>query len=154
MVLFITQTQAGSQQAGFTMVEVIAVLIIIAIIAAVAIAKMSSTNSISVTSEAATLKTHLRFAQIKALGDVSPNTWGIQVNNTSYQLLNNAAAANIILPAETSNTHTFPGGVNATPTTITFDNFGNPGATNMSITLTSGSKTAVVTVTNTTGFIP
>ncbi len=143
----------GHRDKGFTMIEVIAVLIIIAIIAAVAISRISSTNSISVVSEAATLKTHLRFAQIKALGETS--TWGIQVNSTSYQLLNNAAAANINLPGETSNTHTFSGSVTATPTTITFDNFGNPnlGAANISITLTSGSQTAVVTVTNTTGFV-
>jgi MSHA pilin protein MshC len=143
----------GHRDKGFTLIEVISVLIIIAIIAAVAISRISSTNTFSVTSEAASLKTHLRFAQIKALGDVSPNTWGIQVSGNSYQLFNNAAAANINLPAETSNTHTFSGGVTATPVTITFDNFGNPGPADISVTLTSGSQTAAVTVTNTTGFI-
>ena len=136
---------------GFTLIEVIAVLVIIAIIAAVAISRSSSNNTISVTSEAATLKTNLSFAQIKALAETT--TWGIQVNSTSYQLLNNELPAPINLPAELSNTHTFSGGVTATPITITFDNFGNPGAANISITLTSGSQTAVVNITNTTGFI-
>ena len=141
---------------GFTLIEVIAVLVIIAIIAAVAISRSSSTNTISVTSEAATLKTNLRFAQIKALGETT--AWGIQVNSTSYQLINIAAGnvvspAPINLPAETSNTHTFSSGVTATPLTIPFDNFGNPGPANISITLTRGSQTAVVNVTKTTGFI-
>ncbi|HXW69202.1 MAG TPA: prepilin-type N-terminal cleavage/methylation domain-containing protein [Dissulfurispiraceae bacterium] len=144
---------------GFTLLEVIAVLLIIAIIVAVALIKgsASSTNSISVVSEAATLKAHLRFAQVKALGDVpQTNTlgWGIQVNGSSYQILNNGSPWSLNLPGETSNTHTFAGGVTATPITVTFDRFGNPdlGAAN-SITLTCGTQTAVINITNTTGFI-
>jgi MSHA pilin protein MshC len=143
---------------GFTLIEVIAVLVIAGIIAAVAIFKISSAKTFSVAAEAATLKTQLRFAQIKALGETG--TWGIQVNGNSYQLINVAAGnvvspATINLPAETSNTHSFSGAVTATATQnpITFDNFGNPGAANISITLTSGSQTAVVNITNTTGFI-
>ncbi len=147
------KTKTVSRQAGFTLIEVIAVLIIIAVIAAVAISKISSTNTFSVTSEAAIMKNQIRFAQIKALGDVPPNTWGIQVSSSSSLLINDAAAANINLPGETSNTHMFSGSVTATPTTVTFDNFGNPGAANISITLSSGTKTAVVNVTNTTGFV-
>ena len=149
------------------MVEVIAVLLIIAVIVAVALIRGSgsSSNSISVVSEAATLESHLRFAQVKALGETT--TWGIQVNSASYQLLNSGSPCNNLpngspctLPAETSNTHTFAGGVTATPVTITFDNFGrpvdssgNPLTTNTTITLTCGTQTAAANVLQTTGAI-
>ncbi|MGD0281723.1 MAG: prepilin-type N-terminal cleavage/methylation domain-containing protein [Dissulfurispiraceae bacterium] len=140
---------------GFTMIEVIAVLLIIGIIAAVAISKATSTATYSVTSEAEILKKDIRFAQIKSMGDVSPNTWGINIGSNSYTLQYNGATASINLPGENSPTHMFSGSVTAKPAAIiTFDNWGSPGAANSTITLTGGSQTAAVTVTENTGFVP
>ncbi len=130
-------------------------MIIIVVIAAVAISKATSTSAYSVTSEVAILKKNIRFAQIKSLGDVSPNTWGINIGSNSYTLLNNGSTASINLPGESSPTHTFTGSVAANPAAIiTFDNWGSPGAANSTITLTGGSQTATITVTENTGFVP
>jgi len=155
------KTKNGPLQAGFTLIEVIAVLIIIAIVAAVAISKAISTSQVSVTSEANILKTHLRFVQIKALGNTV--SWGISIGSGSYTLQSNGATATINLPGETSPTHTFSGGVTATPAAtnpvafstlgIPVDSAGNQLTANLKITLTQGSGTQTVTVTQYTGFI-
>jgi len=138
---------------GFTMIETIAVLMLIGIIAAVAISKSMSANSYSLVSEAEILKTYLRFAQLKAMSDVVP-TWGIAVGGSSYTLQKNGATASINLPGEGSATHAFPSGVSATEAqTVAFNNWGNPGTTTISITLTGGSDNATVTVTKNTGFV-
>ena len=155
------KTKTETHQAGFTLIEVIAVLVIIAIVAAVAISKGISTSKVSVTSEANILKTHLRFAQIKAMG--ATVSWGINISSGSYTLQSNGATATINLPGETSPTHTFSGGVTATaPATnpITFSTLGIPVnstgnnlTANLTITLAQGSSTQTVTVTQYTGFL-
>jgi MSHA pilin protein MshC len=137
-----------NRDSGFTMIEVIAVLVILGVIAAVAVSKVSSISAYNVFSEAEILKTNLRFAQIKAMGDVSP--WGINIGSSAYTL----TPSGTNLPGESSSTHTFPGGVTATPQTITFDTWGSPGAGTLIITLTRGTDTATITVTKNTGFIP
>ena len=142
---------------GFTIIELIAVLAIIGIVAVVVIAKAIDTSAYSAVSEAEILKANLRFAQVKSMGDVSPDTWGINVSSSSYTLT--CIGANCPwpipnLPGGNSATHTF-GGVTASPSTnITFDNWGSPGTTTFTITLTGGSQAQTVTVTKNTGFIP
>ena len=146
-------TESEVQPNGFTMIEVIAVLVILGVLAAVAISRATDTSPYSLLSETAILKNDLRFAQIKALGDVPPDTWGIDIGRTSFTLVYNGAAAPINLPGDNSPTHAFSGGVTATPADITFDTWGNPGVTNSTVTLTSGPRTATVTVTRNTGLV-
>jgi MSHA pilin protein MshC len=151
------ETTTGNR--GFTMMEVISVLVIIGIIAAVAIMKFSSTDSYSVISEAEILKNNLRLAQIRAMGDTSSNTWGITVSGTSYTLTCTGAtcpATLPYLPGDSSVTHQFASGISATISPnlpINFDNWGSPGAANITITLTGGGQTAYANVTQNTGFI-
>ncbi len=138
------------------MIEMIAVLVIIGIMAAIAISHAMDTSSLNVNSEAAILKNNLRFAQIKAMGDIAPDTWGINVGSGSYTLVctgsNCPAVPN--LPGDNSVTHSFPSGITATPEAINFDTWGSPIGNTPSITLTVGSQTASITVTADTGFIP
>lgn len=139
---------------GFTMIEVIAVLVVVGIVAAVIVSRGISTTSYSVSSESEILKTHLRFAQIKALSGVSPNTWGINIGASSYTLVNNYGAT-AKLPGEDAATHSFvAAGVTATAVNVTFDDWGSPGVSAITTTLTGGSDTKTVTVTQNTGFIP
>lgn len=144
-------------QEGFTLLETIAVLILLAILIAVAIERIGSTSSYSVASEAAILKNNIRFAQLKSIADISTDTWVITVTS-GYYYLNcsgiNCPTSGILLPGESSATHTFPVGVTASPATINLDNWGSPGAANIYITLTGGSQNAVVTITENTGFMP
>lgn len=137
---------------GFTIIEVITVLIMVGIIGAVVLSRFTSTATYSVVSEAEILKNHLRFAQLKAMQDL--NSWGINVTSDRYTLQYNGANSTTNLPGESGPTHTFQRVSAATAQTVTFDIWGSPGTANKTITLTSGSDTASITVTKNTGFIP
>lgn len=137
---------------GFTLMEVIAILIIIGITLAVAMNRVISTQS-ELISELDIVKSHLRYVQLKALNS-DTGTWGISFSANSYTLQYNGAAATISLPSEDSNTHTFSSGVTMTGSqTVTYTSWGSPGAANVSLTLSQGGETRTTTITAGTGFI-
>lgn len=142
-------------QSGFTMLEVIVVLLIIGIIAVVAISRFVPINA-SLDAQEQMLKANLRFAQLKSLhDDTTTFGWGLIISNTSYTLHRDGASATISLPAGMSNTHTLGSGITiTTPMTVTFDRFGSPGTSPITITMTDGSQTKQITITANTGFIP
>jgi len=144
----------GKSVGGFTLIEIIAALMIVAILAAVAVSKIPSTQSYEADSEIDILKTNLRYAQLRALSDDKP--WGISFKSEGgiwqYTLLReppNTAPYN--LPNENSPTHILPSGITIAGAAVTFDEWGSPGAGDITITLTPGST---ITVTKHTGFIP
>jgi len=140
---------------GFTMIEIISVLIIIGILSAVAVSKMTSNDIYDVVMETETLKTHLRYSQIRAMS--YNGTWGSQISGgTSYTLQKDGLTATVNLPNENSPTHSFASGISATPgtTTITFDDLGSPGNADIIITLNKqGHNSRTLTITQKTGFI-
>ncbi len=153
--------KARSRAAGFTIIEVIAVLIVLGIITAVAVSRLTSAATYTLTAETDILKNHLRFAQIRAMNDEV--VWGIHFPTaTSYVLQKNRAPAPISLPNDSSNTHSFPGGsYNTESPQVTFNNWGIPVdhnglalTANITITLNQGGASQTVTVTKNTGFIP
>ena len=140
---------------GFTLIEIIAALVIIGIISAVAVTIFSSLDKYKLASEVEILKTHLRYAQSRAMSDTVP--WGIALSGSSYMLLRNGAGTSS-LPNENSATHNLQDGVSASGATVTFDNFGIPSANSTvggtTITVSAGSDFKTITVVQNTGFIP
>jgi len=141
---------------GFTMMEIIAVLLILGIIAVVVLSRMADTTSYDLASQREVVKSHLRLAQSRAMGSGSP--WGINfVTSTTYYLFQGIGSTTPVqLPGEdnaTVNLTTKKSGltINSAPQRITFDAYGSPGATTLTVTTNGGGN---VTVTKNTGFIP
>ena len=136
------------------MIEVIAVLLLFGIVAAVVVSYAPSTDSYKLASEEAIMKGHLRYAQFRAMGDNM--SWGISFTSNSYTLQKSGAPASSNLPNENSATHNLHAGVTITSgvgTTITFDEWGSPGPSNISIILSVGADSRTVMLTRNTGFI-
>jgi prepilin-type N-terminal cleavage/methylation domain-containing protein len=112
---------------GFTLIELVAVLLVLGILSAVAISQYSSGNA-SAIGEAEIFKSCLRYAQVRAMGDIS--TWGITINSSSsYSLFSsNTNITNPILPGVGGTTRTLPAGVtmSGAGTSIIFDYRGRP----------------------------
>jgi prepilin-type N-terminal cleavage/methylation domain-containing protein len=164
-------------QQGFTMIEMVVVLIVLAIVTTV-IAYRPTAGSNDLIAQTEILKSHLRYAQIRAMNETYTNTnpvsppWGIHILTAGSYILykNNATATNDILPGEKSGvapapqTHTFPVTVTVTSgvgTTFNFNEWGKPVdaggtaiATAQTIMLSQGADTRIITITKNTGYIP
>jgi MSHA pilin protein MshC len=140
---------------GFTMIEIIAVLVILLIVAAIAVSRSSSTQNDLLT-QTDIVKSHLRFAQLKALQD-DVNAWSITFTAASSSYAISCAGSNcpaaIQLPSENSSTHTFPAGVTVGDSTVTFDRWGSPTGGAAAINLTKGSQSSTINVAANTGRI-
>jgi len=149
-------TERLKNDRGFTLIEIISVLLIIAIISAVILTRTTMTNEATLRAETDTLKAHLRYAQTLAMNDAPPIQWGIEVKESSYTLVkktNDADTTDDVvspfsLPNESSKKHAFSS-ITATPATVWFDDWGSPSG---DLSLTLGGKT--ITITSNTGFIP
>lgn len=137
----------GKNSRGFTMIEIIAVLVILGIISAVAVTRIVSILDYKVTMEKDILKTHLRYVQLRALGDDKP--WGMSFAGSAYTALRDGNVATYNLPNENSPTHNLPDGITVTGSTVTFDEWGSPGSSPIEINI-GGEK---IIITKNTGFI-
>jgi MSHA pilin protein MshC len=163
-------------QRGFTLLELIALLVVLGILAVVAAARVTNTD-VEVITGADTLKEHIRYAQTMAMNS-NPNApsdatvWGISCSGTSYWLFNGTnPGANIVLlpeddqylnPDRTINLASKK--INISSFTVYFDNRGIPYSaypgtlwtgTPISVTPAGGSgSTVTVNVTPFTGYIP
>jgi len=160
----------GKNSRGFTMIEIIAVLVILGIITAVAISRGTATDAVKVQAEVDILKSQLRYAQYLAMNDVSSTTtgyvlWGINIGTSSYELVKYVGGVKVTptpfnLPNESSPTHSFASPITATAATalVLFDEWGSPCTTALvklpivTITLNPGSQS--IAITPETGFIP
>lgn len=91
---------------GFTLLEVIAVLVIVGIIAVVAASRAINHNA-EVYTGADTLKAHLRYAQTMAMNSNLSNStapvWGINMTTSAYGLFQGTITTNYVsLPEEES----------------------------------------------------
>ncbi len=135
---------------GFTFFEVITVILILGIIGAIAIVKMSSPATYGVIGELDKVKSHLRYAQGRAIRTNS--SWGVNFNSASvYWLFQNAVATKINFFGENPNQVNLSNlSITSAPLTITFDRFGSPGTADITVATSGGN----ITVTANTGFIP
>lgn len=154
--------QKSNNSHGFTMIEIIMVLIILGI-ATTFILYRPTTVSNNLITQLDIMKSHLRYAQIRAMNDTVP--WGIHIPDAnSYVLYKNNTQALSQLPGESAQTHTLPTVITITSgvgTTINFNDFGKPVDTGgaeitstQTLTLSQGAATSSITITRNTGYIP
>ncbi|MGD8523558.1 MAG: prepilin-type N-terminal cleavage/methylation domain-containing protein [Desulfobacterales bacterium] len=127
---------------GFTLIEIIAVLLLMSIIAATVLGRSINTAQTDLTSQMDKVRTHFRYIHSMAMkyGD---QVWGIRCSNVLGQNLYwgfrlNIPVGNPLLdPDDSVNMVRFPGetqdwvnltqnGVAMTPFTIFFDRYGRP----------------------------
>lgn len=164
MNLFYKKT---SDNKGFTLIEIIAVLIILGIMAAVAVSRMGANQS-DLIPQVNMVKSHLRFAQLKALADdsTSTTTWGIDFKSGTpgyYTLQNNGGNAPINLLGHNSYRYYFTKdgsstseatGVTVSDATVTFDAWGSPTGSSTVQLSQAGATPITITITPNTGYIP
>jgi len=153
---------------GFTLMEVIVVLLVIGIITAFAVGRGSSEGvKLKVRNEV--FKTHLRHAQLRAVS--AGDYWGIATNDTGTQYWlfhhDGSTTTQIPLPGEDETTVDLSGeGSQVTPGIYSFDERGIPYFANASdtppgsvltsgqnVTVKKGAVSANFQITQHTGFI-
>jgi len=152
-----------NQERGFTIIEIIAVLILIGILGAVVISRVTSSREVDLNVKAEQVKGHIRFAQMRAMNTTSTTTGcnapvGMTASDGKYYMFVNCDAnSKVVLPgAESSAGVDLPGG--STFPTFSFDTWGRPYAnasgtgTSESISISIGGE--AITVTQNTGYVP
>ena len=149
-------------QGGFTMIEIISVLVIVGIISAVAVSRMSDTSAYDLASQLEVVKGHLRLAQSRAIGSGTP--WGITfaTSKTYYLFQGLGSTTPVQLLGENNPTvslTTKKSGltITSTPQTITFEAYGGPTDTSgnlLTANVTVATNGGNITVTKNTGYIP
>ena len=138
---------------GFTLIEVIAVLVILTIVSAVILSRGSSTGDYDVKSRAEAIKSHIRYAQSQAMATGS--ILGIYIQDSKhYYLFKGTTATMVSLPGADSNP-VFLGtsGPSLSTGTISFDAMGAPsGVASVTVSM-SGVPSELITITQNTGYI-
>lgn len=134
---------------GFTLVELIAALLIVAILGTMILSRASSVQGFQIAAEFDRLKTHLRFAQKKALK--ANSRWGVHFESSaSYWLFRDNVADQRKFPDQETSTVTLTAlRITNPPVTVMFDNFGSPGASSVDILTNKGA----IPVQGGTGFV-
>ncbi|GAU08963.1 pilus assembly FimT family protein [Desulfoplanes formicivorans] len=152
--------RSSSRSDGFTLIEVVTVLIILGILAVVAVARSLDTNA-DLVSQTDVIKSHLRYAQSRAMA--MEEVWGVNSTGTSYYLYS-ARSGKVRFPGEDSDDIILAdkGMASMTPGSFAFDKTGcpldetgQPRDDNAIITIiASNGKNATISIVSFTGYVP
>ncbi|MDP8215076.1 MAG: prepilin-type N-terminal cleavage/methylation domain-containing protein [Candidatus Euphemobacter frigidus] len=130
------KAKANSNNAGFTLMEILIVVLIIGILAIAIIPKILSTTQFSALLAAEMAVTDIRATQTAAMFESALMT--IQFNGDSTYIMGGI-------------TKTLPGGATSGAYTITFNSFGEPTVGVGTFTITSGPDNKSITILALTG---
>ena len=139
---------------GFTLIEVIVIILLIGLFSTVALSRYFSTNPVKLMKETETLKNHLCHARARSMNDNVQ--WDIKISTVSYTLEKNGLTAPFNFPGGDSPVHNFSDGVTVTTgagSTVYFDKWGSPGPADINIILEMGTESRSITIFKNTGFI-
>jgi MSHA pilin protein MshC len=164
------------RSSGFTILEIIVVLLLLSILAATLLGRSITTGTIDLNSATDKISNQLRFAQTEAmkLAYTDYPVWGISFTGSRYWLFRGTDInAKVRLPGVSSDDIDLAASgisVSTTLPAVFFDDIGKPykayttktdniplsdssESTKMKITLTAGGQTREITVTPETGWI-
>jgi prepilin-type N-terminal cleavage/methylation domain-containing protein len=130
---------------GFTLIEIIMVIVIIGILAFVAIQKFSAKSDISLATAASMIRSDIRSVQALAMAKHTAKSMTFASNIYTFDDLSGTKTRNLANIFDAQLTIT-------APATIGFNSLGEPTAGyGSSITITTGSSTKTLTVLRYTG---
>ena len=149
---------------GFTLIEIVAVLIVLGILSAVVISRGISTSDVNLKAQAEVLKSHIRYAQFRAMNMKSDTalcnaSFGIGISGNSYFLFRDCNTGNkMALPGASSDTVSLPNvTLSPSPTVITFDDWGRPypnaNGTGTSSSISLSLSGEPINITKNTGYV-
>jgi len=110
---------------GFTLIEIVIVMVLISIIAATVFTRSITTDELSLISRAEKIQSHIRYAQSMAMK--TNDVWGINCIGNKYSLFNKNFSLKVKLPGENSDEIDLSDSdVNIPNFPLFFDNFGRP----------------------------
>jgi len=118
-----------NDEQGFTILEIVVVIIIISILSAIMISQVNTGNS-ELIAFGDSLKAHLRYAQTRSMN--SDTAWSIRfLNNSSYGLYKDGSANPYLLPGQDQPIVSCPTGITLNnghdqSNLISFDSWGRP----------------------------
>ena len=150
---------------GFTIVELLAVIVLISIISAVVVSRFYFSDS-NLEAQTEAIKVYLRYAQVRSMNTES--VWGINCNENVLYLYRydpeTESEIKILLPGEDGvDASLDEKGISMDPFMVSFNSWGKPctdavGVTealeDIDLTVSSGSVARNITITKNTGFIP
>jgi type II secretory pathway pseudopilin PulG len=146
------------KHAGFTLIELVAMLLVMGIIAVVVVSRwtLSDTEQIG---QIAVIKSHLRHAQSKAMS--SSSNWYIhfETSPARYTLYKKEGSVLKYFPGETADNMALESGISPSGTYVLFDSLGRP-YTDLIPTQQIGVRTIItssagnIEIKPETGFIP
>jgi MSHA pilin protein MshC len=151
---------------GFTIIEIITVLIVMGIITAFAVGRVAD-NKPELIAQKEVLKVHLRYAQSRSMN--SNDSYGIESNGNTYWLFRISSAFRVYFPGEQSDNIDLSAlGLSLAMDTgnivcfnskgVPYTDFDTDNADNLqtddrTLTLSSGSDNESIIITKNTGFI-
>ena len=146
---------------GFTLIEIIIILLVIGITASYAASKIISSDA-DIIAETDQLRTYLRYAQNLSFTN-NANDWRVTFSGSTYTLQKSPGGADtwvdVVWPNENAPGHDSGFSISlANGTIIAFDELGSAGPSGgrpdgNSITIGSGGKSRTIVITPNTGFI-
>lgn len=159
------------REKGFTLIELVATLLIVAIVSVVVISRGTSTADVNLKASAEAVKSHIRYAQMRAMNMTSSDTicaasFGMFMSGGSYYMFRDCNTGNKVpLPGADGSDVTLPGGMTVSGGTFSFDVWGmpypvvNPASTinpssTINLTISYQGQTEPVIITQNTGYVP